>query len=297
MTNIKLPSIVSSSYERFFDNASPHPAASLLNAGSGVAEGRMNWWDTRHLWSHPFYGLVMFFDDCKGIYRNENGFECKIAAGDFLLTFPNFRQHYFPLKGQKWNELYVGFNGDMFDILAKHKIIEPQYSVWRLPDSEKYINRLRKILQVKVPASPQEDLRRALHFLEFLVEIISIASPVAQKKEPLDWFAEACHAITANIHEKPDWNHLASSFGMSYHTFRRYFRERAGISPLQYREEHRYKMAERLLAEDLRYSCHEIALILGFSGLSYFSQQFKKRYKISPLQYRKKHAKHRRLGG
>jgi len=277
-------------YKRFFDNGSSDPAGSLLNAGIGLPMRRIDWWDIQPLWSHPYYGLVMMLGEGSGFYRNEDGFSCELSSGTFLLTFPGHKQRYGPAKGQKWGEIYVGFDGDIFKIAHKRKILDPRHPVWKLHDSAVWVERLQKLLQTTDPLAQQNQFRRAIHFFDFLLEMLDAAEPTNSNTAASDWFALACQMIIADLHHKIDWETLATALGMSYHTFRIYFRRRAGMSPLQYREKYRFQSAGNLLT-DIHYSCKDIAFVLGFSDPDHFSQQFKKRFGMSPMQYRKMHIK------
>jgi AraC-like DNA-binding protein len=276
-------------YKRFFDNGSPDPAGSLLNAGIGLPARRIDWWDVQPLWSHPYYALVMMLGEGSGFYRNEDDFQCELSSETFLLTFPGHKQRYGPAKGQKWGELYVGFEGDIFQIARKRKVLNPEQPVWKLENSATWIERLQKLLQTPDPP-PQKQFRRAVHFFDFLLEMLDAAEPVNSNTATGDWFALACQMITTDLHHKIDWEKLATSLGMSYHTFRLYFRRRAGMAPLQYREQHRFQNACNLLT-DIHYSCKDIAFVLGFANPDHFSEQFKKRFGMSPLEYRKRHLK------
>ena len=250
----------------------------------------MDWWDVQPLWSHPYYGLVMMLDEGSGFYRNQNGFQCELSSGNFLLTFPGHKQVYGPKKGEKWGELYAGFDGDIFTVAYKHKILDPSQPVWKLNDPSVWVDRLQELLQANRVATRQKQFRRAVHFCDFLLEMLDAAEPVNSNAAVSDWFALACQMSIADLHHKIDWEELATSLGMSYHTFRLYFRRRAGMSPLQYREKHRFHSACNLLM-DMHYSCKDIAFVLGFADPDHFSQQFKKRFGRSPMQYRKKHVK------
>ncbi len=68
------------------------------------------------------------------------------------------------------------------------------------------------------------------------------------------------------------------------HTFRREF----NISPINYLISRRIQESRFLLAET-DHSLSQIAQILGFSSLSYFSQSFRRAEGVSPLEYRKQH--------
>ena len=66
------------------------------------------------------------------------------------------------------------------------------------------------------------------------------------------------------------------------HSFKREY----NISPINYMISRRIEESKYLLAEtDL--SMSQIAQLLGFSSLSYFSQVFRRTQSISPMEYRK----------
>jgi len=289
MTEQKTHSPLGAVYKRFFDNGSPDTAGSLLNAGVGLPARHVDWWDVQPLWSHPYYGLVMMLGDGTGFYRNEDGFQCALSSETFLLTFPNHKQRYGPAKGQKWGEIYVGFGGDIFHVARKHKILTSRQPVWKIKQPSIWTSRLQALLQATSLPSPKQ-FQRAVHFFDFLLEMLDAAEPLNSNAATGDWFAQACQTITADLHHKVNWKELATSLGMSYHTFRLYFRRRAGISPLQYREKYRFEAATTLLT-DIHYSCKDIAFVLGFANPDHFSEQFKKRFGMPPREYRKRHLK------
>ena len=276
-------------YKRFFDNGSPDPAGSLLNAGIGLPARRIDWWDVHPLWSHPYYALVMMLGDGSGFYRNEDDFQCELSSDTFLLTFPGHKQRYGPAKDQKWGEIYVGFDGDIFQMARERNILTPEQPAWKIDNSILWIERLQKLLETPASSS-QTQFQHAIHFFDFLLEMLDAAEPVNSNTAAGDWFVIACQMITADLHHKIDWKELATSLGMSYHTFRLYFRRRAGMSPLQYREKHRFQNACNFLMNP-HYSCKDIAFVLGFANPDHFSEQFKKRFGVSPLEYRKQHKK------
>ena len=63
------------------------------------------------------------------------------------------------------------------------------------------------------------------------------------------------------------------------------FKKEYGVSPINYMTSRRIEESKYLLAEtDL--SLSQIAQLLGFSSLSYFSQVFRRTQEISPMEYR-----------
>lgn len=73
---------------------------------------------------------------------------------------------------------------------------------------------------------------------------------------------------------------------MSKYHFLRIFKEITGVSPLEYRNDIRLNHAK----EQIIYTAtpiNEIAENAGYTSSSYFCQAFKKKFSISPIQYRK----------
>ncbi len=73
--------------------------------------------------------------------------------------------------------------------------------------------------------------------------------------------------------------------GLSYAHQSRVFKKCYGITPLQYITELRMTRA-KLLLRDSNNSISQIALILGYDNLGYFSRTFKKSFGISPKDFR-----------
>ena len=69
------------------------------------------------------------------------------------------------------------------------------------------------------------------------------------------------------------------------HTFRKTY----GTSPINYLISRRIQES-RFLLTNSNHSLSQIARILGFSSLSYFSQSFRRAEGVSPLEYRKMHS-------
>lgn len=73
--------------------------------------------------------------------------------------------------------------------------------------------------------------------------------------------------------------------GVSYSTFRKFFKEFTGLSPALYQQDLRLQRAKELLATtDL--SIKEIAYRLCFDTPDYFSQKFKAKTGMTPREYR-----------
>ncbi len=81
-------------------------------------------------------------------------------------------------------------------------------------------------------------------------------------------------------------NELASLCNLSVSHFRRIFKEKFGMSPMQYRETIRIYWAKQFLKSDL-FTVSEVASKLGYYDIYHFSKEFKKFTQKSPLEYKK----------
>ena len=296
MRNKRIVSIFGSPYEKYFENGSPDPAGDLLGGGIGLPTHRNDWWDIRELWTYPYYNLNMMLGDGIGSYRNEKGFQCELSPGSFFFTFPDLKHQYGPAKDEHWGEIYVSFAGELFELVRKQQILNPSQPVWKSGNLTPWVNRLQQVLQTPGPVTKRQTMHRAARFLEYLLELLEEAEPVQAAKPDGDWFVVACEMLTCDLHHKVDWRQIAGNLGMSYHTFRLYFTQRAGISPTRYRNKVRIETACEHLTNDVHKPCKEIAFNLGFTGPQHFSEQFKKHIGLSPHEYRKTHLKKSGVG-
>lgn len=93
--------------------------------------------------------------------------------------------------------------------------------------------------------------------------------------------------INMNYYERITNELLASKTKYGTSHFRKLFTEIVGISPLQYVTKVRMEKAKELLYSDIN-KISEIAELVGFENVYYFSNTFKKYYGLSPLNYIKK---------
>lgn len=93
--------------------------------------------------------------------------------------------------------------------------------------------------------------------------------------------------LSENYHSKVLLSDIAKQLNLSYGHFRQKFKEESGESPKSFLLNMRLRAANDLLLNS-DYSCTEIAYHCGFSNSAQFSLQFKKKFGITPLQYKKR---------
>lgn len=79
---------------------------------------------------------------------------------------------------------------------------------------------------------------------------------------------------------------MAKALGFSQSHFMKFFKANMGKSFVQYLNDYRLTRAARFLAMTSR-DVLEIAIDSGFSNISYFNRLFKKKFHMTPMEYRK----------
>lgn len=80
---------------------------------------------------------------------------------------------------------------------------------------------------------------------------------------------------------------LANVVNFSEHYFMKFFKKYMGMTCVDYINEYRLKIATNLL-ETTDMSIMEIAVKVGVNNISYFNRIFKKKFNLTPKEYRKK---------
>ncbi|MCM1257536.1 MAG: AraC family transcriptional regulator [Roseburia sp.] len=107
-----------------------------------------------------------------------------------------------------------------------------------------------------------------------------------KNKRSLDKMKQIIKYIECNYMEKITIADIASEIGVSSSHFMKFFKNTMGTSFIDYLNEYRLAMASRLLLSSDA-SVLDIANEVGFDNLSYFNRLFKKRFGMTPSNYRK----------
>ena len=119
---------------------------------------------------------------------------------------------------------------------------------------------------------------------ELLLHIFRSENSTATTKD----FAYVINYIQENFHEHIHLSDCARQLNISYDYFQHKFKTITGYSPQQFLMEQRLQACRKLL-KDSNYNCSEIAYRCGFCTSAQFSTLFKKRYGVTPLQFKTQH--------
>ena len=215
----------------------------------------------------------------EGHYSDERGNESSLSVGDWILVFPEVGHCYRPDRPGGWDEVYVLFEGQLFETWRAEGILSPDRPTGRLVDHESWFAEFRGPL-LDESAGP---LTRICTFQRLLASAMEGTNKEMTTGEGNPaWFADACRLLSR---PRSTAEQAAEELGMSYETFRRWFKDHAGVPPHRYHRQQLVNLAASMLdTTDLKSA--EIARNLGFCDEAYFSRVFKKVTGRSPREYR-----------
>lgn len=98
--------------------------------------------------------------------------------------------------------------------------------------------------------------------------------------------ASAQEHIQQNFSEAIDYKAMSDNLGIAYRSFQRRFKQATDYSPLQYQQFIRVQNAKELL-HNTNLNIQDIAIIIGYTDASHFSEVFKNHTEQTPKSYRR----------
>ena len=259
--------------------------AKLLNVASARYGG--DWHSVPHTHNH----LELFFIvGGKGQFLIEDRLY-PVDINNLVMINPNVPHTEVSLNAQPLEYIVLGIDGIE---LATTENSNGQFSILDHYESAEISGCLRNILREMELKNPgYEDICQA--YMEILIIRLMRTTSLAVPTEPQTVSTNRqCAAVQRYIDlhfkEALTLEQLADEGHMNKYYLSHAFKREYGVSPINYMISRRIEESKYLLAEtDL--SMSQIAQLLGFSSLSYFSQVFRKTQRLSPMEYRQ-NAKH-----
>lgn len=254
--------------------------AKLRNAASAKYGG--DWHSVPHTHNH----LELFYIvGGKGQFLIQDQLY-PVNANNLVIINPSVTHTEVSLNAQPLEYIVLGIEGVE---LATTEQSNGQFSILDHFESVEITGCLRNILrEMEQKNTGYEDVCQA--YMEILIirlmRIIAFAVPTApQMASGNRQCAAVKRYIDLHFKEALTLEQLAEEAHMNKYYLSHSFKREYGISPINYMTHKRIEESKYLLAEtDL--SMSQIAQLLGFSSLSYFSQVFRKTQGITPLEYR-----------
>lgn len=229
---------------------------------------------------------IVYISKGKGIYSSELTKPEEVVAGNCFFLFPGVRHRYKPKPKYGWEEYWVGFNGLQIEHLMQQGIFKENNPIVDLSYNSAVLHLFTKMIEI-VKAShigyPQQISGITLQILGLINTKANYSGPTNSPDEIL--IAKAKHIMQESFETKLNMEELALELPMGYSSFRKKFKQINGESPNQYLLNLRLDKAQYLL-NMTGLNISEIGHQIGFDNVFYFSKLFKKKFGISPKNYR-----------
>ena len=254
--------------------------AKLLNIASAKYGG--DWHSVPHTHNH----LELFYIvGGKGQFLIQDQLY-PVNVNNLVIINPNVIHTEVSLNAQPLEYIVLGIEGVE---LKTSGDANGQFSILDQFESVEISGCLRNILrETELKSTGYEDVCQA--YMEILIIRLMRNITLAIPAEPQAVSANRqCAAVRRYIDlhfkEPLTLELLAEEGHMNKYYLSHAFKREYGVSPINYMISRRIEESKYLLAEtDL--SLSQIAQLLGFSSLSYFSQVFRKTQNLSPMEYR-----------
>lgn len=228
--------------------------------------------------------VLAFVHEGAGSYVSDLVPQRAIDAGDAIVVVPGDPHWYGPPDGGRWSEIFVVFDGAVFDALAVAGVLGARDPVRRLAPLGPWRERLSEFAGRPRPSSAVERRLELLELAALLVELRGGAEDPKPVPRPI---RRARELLAADLTAELELREVAAAAGLPYETFRKRFRAATGSSPAAFRLDRRIEAA-RMLLRMTTMTHRAIAASLGFADEYHFAKRFRARVGTSPRDYRRR---------
>ncbi|MHB8637795.1 MAG: helix-turn-helix domain-containing protein [Fimbriimonadaceae bacterium] len=209
------------------------------------------------------FALVLILHG-SGTFGDARGARERVTEGDFLVLFPEVGHRYGPGQRQEWDELYIVFNGPIFEVLRGAALLDPSRPVVRGVGAD-WFDRMHAFAR-KPLIGDELDIT---DFVRLLVEPL-----MRHEHRERSWIERAQSMLGQDLSARLAADRVAARLHISPQTFRKRFAATTGMTPTQYRAGRRIEAAKTLLRQT-EMTHRQIAISLGFYDEYYFANRFK----------------------
>lgn len=237
----------------------------------------------------PHY-LMVYAVSGGGIFRARSR-TYRLGAGSTFVIFPGENTYYCADGEDPWFYYWIAFEGEIFDRLLLRASVTPEQPVHCADEDaaaalQNCYGRLLGCCEVRLPYIDLKAASALFDILHALSAAANLADRLEVRQSPLSPHVQRAVEFVKNHYGEPlSVSGMADALGLSREHLSALFREEYGIPPVRFIREYRLYTAATLLLTT-RYPVAEIAAMTGFSDYNYFSNQFSRRYGMSPSRYR-----------
>ncbi|MDQ3576203.1 MAG: AraC family transcriptional regulator [Actinomycetota bacterium] len=209
-----------------------------------------------------------------------------------MYVLPGHPRWYGVVGRSTWNELFLVFEGPVFDLCASLGLVDPAQPVRRVEPVQHWFGRLDTFRTRRPPTTAAGADEEACEVVQLLIDLAArgatpgVAGPTHPYARSTSWLEESKARLGGDLAEPVDLSAVATAVGMPYETWRKRFTALTGQSPARYRLLRRIEAAEVLLRRT-SLTNRDIAASLGFSDEHHLSRQFRRIIGITTIEYRR----------
>lgn len=228
---------------------------------------------------------IIYIREGKGVFETRNA-KYDINAGSVIILRKGEWHRYRPLKEFGWTENYIGFDGELADFfLQKQKVIS-DIDVVELGEQQVLIDTFYKIFDLVNSENPCFQQIASGLIIKLLGYILSLQNQKSFTGNDVERIIQqVCIHIREHIEEEFNFAKMVQNYDISCSHLRKVFKQYTGKSPHQYYLDMKIIRAKELIS-NTKMSMKEIAIILGFESIHYFSRLFKSKVGIAPSTFR-----------
>ncbi len=224
---------------------------------------------------YDYHILIINSGICEALHKDKS---YTLTKGNLIVYAPGEQQKYsFQSEG---STLWCHFSGhiveellDSCNITSGVYFLNPNKAIL-----ESYSNVIQRFHQ------PGKENFANASLLELIYYIADVLANSEQKNES-DGILPILTYINTNYNKKITLQELAKKSGYSKSRFSHIFSKATGTTPIQYQNDIRLKISCEMLSST-KYTIADVAFSCGFNDPLYYSRIFKKKYNITPTQYR-----------
>lgn len=211
-----------------------------------------------------------------------------IGAGDIFSLPPNDLFAYYPDDNDPWDYIFFEFDGSLAPQYIKQIGFSKSVPVKYCNNTGKVIASFTEIFEKHKNNLPVSHFE-VTSLIYLLFHSASDRQSPALSSQHMDIVQEAKALIQSEFFNTDlTVKSISQQLHFSHSRLCRLFKEKTGMTMIGYLNESRMKYAEELL-RNTNLKATQIAYMSGFNEYTYFLMQFKKRNKMTTLQYRAKY--------
>lgn len=204
----------------------------------------------------------------------------------FLVPFKGDYHYYMPPESDRYECLFASFDGPEAEKCWGY--LEKQLGpVLPIPEHAQPLRFLQHVYREAKAKKISDTYKLSTLGYQFLMELYRFSKGYGTPAVWPDIVEKAVRLIDERYSELQHLDELSARLGISKYYLIKLFHRTVGKTPLEYLTRKRMEKAAELLRATDR-SLDEIAQLVGFQNVNYFSKVFRKHFGIPPGQFRKK---------